>query len=237
MSYIKEFLNESFYEDEDVTYADYVSILSDAALGLHEDTLDYMTNRVSSLLETTLVINEGVNIEIYKKSSAVSKEYKFLCKALRKQLKAKQYTEAKATIENINAILNKGEKEIKAMKTTEVSSTVCGIIAAWLLWDLETFVPCFSVFTTGSLNSPEDAAGAAIELVPFLMIPGAIFAAIKALIKLVKDLIVLINNIKDDKTPTEDAMNLYKNRILRIFGEVKKNVAKIEASIDSVKEK
>ena len=81
-------LNESFYENEDVTYADYVSILSDAALGLHEDTLDYMTNRVSSLLETTLVINEGVNIEIYKKSSAVSKEYKFLCKALRKQLKA-----------------------------------------------------------------------------------------------------------------------------------------------------
>lgn len=178
-------------------------------------------------------VEEGANLEITAKFREAKAAYKEQAKILKKQIKAKEFGEAQKTVTNMENILTKAEKDIRAIDAGGAGSVILGYFAGLIMNWAELLVPSLGVNVGTGVATAAGAAGKA-----GVAAAGAAGAAIFGAIGYVKSLFIFIKQIKtfigeldNADTSTAEAFNKYRSTIIRYLGDLKKNLANIKKGL------
>ena len=242
-------MNRSYYEnylndiESEIIQENESASLSEAQLAYYEAYLDMVEAEV---------LTEGANIDNFKTSISMKKEYVNLCKEYKKQVKDAKFTEAKKTVKDMKKLISDTRKEIKSDKGG-IGSTILGLIANSIL----TSVKCtlITLPATIAINaSTADAvkslatgepvnfviAGIGCVAFPVKMITQFILSCkeiITQLIKIIENISEISASKEKDSELYIDALNLFKNKILIQLDELDKTTDKFDEHIDKVEEK
>lgn len=149
--------------------------------------------------------DEDANIDSYRAFKETSQKIEKLSSKLKKELKKKDYKNAKKTNEQIIEILDDLYDELKVLDGG-VSSTILGFIIESIDVTLKEFL--YGILTFGI---------------------GALVVDIKELISQVSQ---LRRNLKNDKEITPDTFNVYRNKLLAVTHDMKSDYQRVGRQID-----
>lgn len=196
------------------------------------------------------IVEEGANLDYRAAFKSGRKKYKEAFKKAKKAYKSGNISDAKKYIKEADRALADIEKILKKVDST-VGSAIFGFFAYGLLNMAEMIVP-YSLMVTGmgvssagvnkifSAGAAADIDSAAKTISNGLKTAGAggvissvgsVAGFVQAIIITVRMLIQLVNDIKDDKTSTEQALNLYRNKLITYTKDMRKHLSKLENKI------
>ena len=196
-----------------------------------------MLDEADDMLET---LEEGANIDYTKAFTSAKKEIKTGIKDVKSLIKAKEYTKAKSKCKELHKVTSDLIKKIDSIDSS-VGSAVLGYIAQSYLTLGEVLLPVGIIMTgtglnyAGVISSIHNGSsltniikifgGAGISTV------GYVWALIKEIIIFIKDIITLINEIKD-KGANANTLNLFRNKLIRYAKDYDKIITKLEDTIE-----
>lgn len=174
------------------------------------------------------LVSEGANSDIFKEKEKLLKEYKTIMKSCKKNIKQKNFSEAKKEIMKLNKILDETEKTIQEVDSNSGGAFAIGLI----LHSLEQFIKLFSI----------NGIAVTMATVPALSLPstlisqiGSITISLDDLCKQVSQILKNVNEtVKGKKDITLDSINPFKNDTLSILSKLRENIKKMENNLDKL---
>lgn len=175
------------------------------------------------------LVTEGANLDARAIVKKAKKEFTQNLKLCKKEIKAKNYKEAKSYTKKMKASLKDYESQIKKLEST-VGSVILGYFATSLrdLCNL-TVVTLDTKVAAKTTNPAAKVALHTAGTVGGLLI--APVSMIKALITSVEEIMGLIKGIQEEKN-LPDKINFYKQKMLTILGKLMKVVDDMDKLID-----
>lgn len=228
---------------------------------LLEVMIDLNESNDFSLDESVASLEEGANMNMTAALKSHLKSIKDNIRSAKKKSKSKDFSGAKSDLSKAKSELKTMESEIKKEKST-IGSAVIGWFATGLVNIAELFCPLAislvgsTVMTTSASKAVEDGiniAGAAFmgaseqdinNMASKMVKNGAraglagVVTFINNIVIYVKEIIMVVKTIKqfikdlDNKESTEDALNLYRNKLLQICSDLEKKIDKVSKLIE-----
>ena len=179
---------------------------------------------VSDIIDADLTpeaVTEGYNLDIRAIMKECKSKFKAAANECKKAIKKKDKEAAKAKIDEMNDILDTAIKSIKRLEADidTKNTTISAIIGYFtsIFADMEYLCKCFLVC-----------------LIPFA---GGIVGMVMAVKKLIENIKVLINDVKNYDGETKDIVkifNMYRTNTLSILEKLKSQVKSLESKVDKL---
>jgi hypothetical protein len=189
-------------------------------------------------------ITEGANIDATKEVIDLTKKYKSGCKKAKKFIKDKKYNEAKNELKHLIAYIDSIEACIRSLEST-TGSVILGAFAKRLLTLCKSIIPVGVPTAVSGMYTAKGAKallnGQNEEAISKALV-GTVFGTaagiagwiinIKALID---NIVGIIDGLRDPKTKTMDAINVYKNELIKYTKDLRKSVEALVKNCDKKK--
>lgn len=199
-------------------------------------------------------LQEGANLDIRRIFKDLKKEYNKQCKEYKENCKNLKLNAAKKNLQNMLDIVNKSEKEIRAIDASKLGSVLSGYLLQYTIDIARSLVALSSAEILGSVvkkyvkkNVSVDTSGLK-GVVPDdyakedLDVSDIVGAATTMAAQLVNDIDLLIQKRNDKKLAQKEndlrgymsTKNNYRERILIVLKDMKKQIAKQSLQLDTI---
>ena len=183
--------------------------------------------------ESAEIIEEGANIDITKAFNSSKKQFKEKIKVAKGYIKAKEYGKAKTALKEAKSVTKDLQKTITSIEST-TGSAIFGLFANGLLYMFEQLIPFAVTYAGGTMADYGIVTGKITTLTKGMLVAklGQIGMLVNSIVIAVKNLITLIDRIKEGKEKEADYYNFYKNSFMRYSKDLEKIVDKLIKEVE-----